>query len=206
MPGTRWIVEGLALLLAGCGDMQMQDFVDGSPRMAPEEYFLGRTKAWGMFTDRFGRIRRQFQVDIVGEFDGETLILTEDFIYDDGERSRRIWRIRPKGDGRYEGRADDVIGVAEGQSLGNALHWRYDLNLPIGDRTWQVHFDDWMLRQDDVVAINRATVSKFGVTLGEVVIFFQRLDVSSNSVTSEPKPAGVKGEEASSPGARLRAA
>ena len=35
-------------------------------------------------------------------------------------------------------------------------------------------FDDWMWRQDDNVIINRASVSKFGITVGEVLIFFQR--------------------------------
>jgi len=78
------------------------------------------------------------------------------------------------GDGRYEGRADDVIGTAQGQAIGNALHWEYDLGLDIGERNWQVHFDDWMFLQDDDVLINRATVSKFGITVGEVTLFFKK--------------------------------
>ena len=67
-----------------------------------------------------------------------------------------------------------MVGVAEGQLSGNALHWEYDMMLPIGDSTWQVHFDDWMFLQDGGVLINRATVSKFGFTLGQVTLFFHK--------------------------------
>lgn len=154
--------------------MKLDDFAAGTPSLALEDYFQGRTEAWGLFEDRFGRVRRQFKVDVDGSFDGRELTLVEDFVYADGEEDRRIWRITSLGDGRYEGRADDVVGAATGEALGNALHWEYDMQLPIGDSTWQVHFDDWMLLQNDGVLINRATVSKFGITLGEVTLFFRK--------------------------------
>jgi hypothetical protein len=154
--------------------MKLDDFAAGTPSLALEDYFRGRTEAWGVFEDRFGRVRRQFKVDIDGSFDGRELTLVEDFVYTDGEQDRRIWRITPQGDGRYEGRADDVVGVAVGEVRGNALHWEYDMLLPIGDSTWQVHFDDWMLLQKDDVLINRAIVSKFGITLGQVTLFFHK--------------------------------
>lgn len=163
-----------ALLLVGCSGMKLDDFAAGSPSLVLEDYFLGRTEAWGVFEDRFGRVRRQLKVEIDGSFDGRVLTLVEDFAYADGRQDRRIWRIAPLGDGRYEGRADDVVGAAMGEGRGNAVHWRYDLRLPIGDRTWQVHFDDWMLLQSDDVLINRATVTKFGITLGQVTLFFRK--------------------------------
>jgi len=163
-----------ALLLVGCSGMKLDDFAAGTPSLVLEDYFRGRTEAWGVFEDRFGRVRRQFKVDIDGSFDGRELTLVENFVYTDGEQDRRIWRITPLGDGRYEGRADDVVGAATGEVCGNALRWQYDMLLPVGDSTWQVHFDDWMLLQNDGVLINRATVSKFGITLGQVTLFFRR--------------------------------
>lgn len=171
IPSSCVVLVGL---LVGCSGMNLDDFARGTPSLTLEEYFQGNIQAWGMFEDRFGRVRRQFKVDIDGSFDGQELTLVEDFVYADGEEDQRIWHITPLGDGRYEGRADDVIDVAIGESRGNALHWEYDMNLPIGDSTWQVHFDDWMFLQSDNVLINRATVSKFGVTLGEVTLFFHK--------------------------------
>jgi hypothetical protein len=164
----------IVTILVGCSSMKLDDFADGSPPLVLESYFLGRTEAWGLFEDRFGRVRRQFKVEIDGTFDGRELTLVEDFVYADGAQDQRIWRITALGDGRYQGRADDVVGVADGQARGNALHWRYDMLLPIGDGTWQVHFDDWMFLQDDGVLINRATVTKFGLALGQVTLFFRK--------------------------------
>ena len=155
--------------------MDLQHFADRTPPLVLEEYFDGKVEAWGIFVDRFGNLRREFKVDIEGSFDGETLVLVEDFDFTDGETDTRTWRITPKSDGLYEGRANDVIGAASGAVQGNALHWQYDVDMVIGGRSWQVHFDDWMFRQDERTVINRATVSKFGLTLGEVVIFFRKL-------------------------------
>ena len=154
--------------------MKIDDFTDTGPEFVPEEYFLGQTKAWGFFQDRFGTVRREFVVDIHGYMDGDVLVLDEDFVYADGEIDKRIWRIRYLGDGRYEGEADDIIGTAQGERRGKAMRWGYDFDLAVGDRTWRVTFDDWMLLQDENVMINRTTVTKWGFTLGEVYIFFQR--------------------------------
>lgn len=155
--------------------MKIDDFADTGPEFVPEEYFLGHTKAWGFFQDRFGTVRREFVVDIEGTMDGDVLVLDEDFVYADGEIDNRVWRIRHLGDGRYEGEADDIIGTATGERRGKAMRWGYDFDLAVGDRTWRVTFDDWMfLQQDPTVMINRTTVSKWGFTLGEVYIFFQK--------------------------------
>ncbi len=162
------------MFITGCSAMKIDDFADTGPEFVPEEYFVGHTKAWGFFQDRFGTVRREFVVDIQGYMDGDVLVLDEDFVYADGEIDNRVWRIRDLGDGRYEGEADDIIGKAIGERRGKALRWGYDFDLEVGERTWRVTFDDWMLLQDENVMINRTTVSKWGFTLGEVYIFFQR--------------------------------
>jgi Protein of unknown function (DUF3833) len=168
------LVVAFVLALAGCSGMKLEDFADGTPRLLLEDYFNGHTTAWGLFQDRFGRVRRTFRAEITGRYADGLLTLTENFVYNDGERQQRVWQITPLGDGRYEGRAGDVVGIAQGAASGNAVHWEYDLELPVGERVWQVHFDDWMLLQDDKVMINRATVSKLGFTIGEVTVFFEK--------------------------------
>ena len=66
------------------------------------------------------------------------------------------------------------MGTAAGQTSGNALNWRYTMALPVDGRTWHVDFDDWMYLVDERVMLNRATMSKFGVRLGEVTLSFTR--------------------------------
>jgi hypothetical protein len=170
----NFVLTVTLVLLTGCAGMKIDDFTDTGPEFLPDEYFIGQTKAWGFFQDRFGTVRREFVVDINGYMEGEILVLDEHFVYADGELDQRTWRIRKLDDGRYQGEADDIIGTAQGEQRGKAMRWRYDFDLAVGERTWRVHFDDWMFLQDENVMINRTTVSKWGLTIGEVYIFFMK--------------------------------
>jgi len=172
-----FVLFGLAALMTGCASPSLKDYADKQPKMDLVDYFEGRTEAWGQFQDLRGKVRRRFKVTIDGTWDGSVLTLVEDFVYDDGETERRVWTIEPTGDGTWEGRAEGVVGMAEGEASGNAFNWRYRFDLKTGEgETTRVSFDDWLWRQDENVVINKAYVSKFGITIGEVIIFFDKAD------------------------------
>jgi hypothetical protein len=154
--------------------MNIEDFAANKPVLSLEDYFQGDTYAWGIFEDRFGNLKRSFQVTIKGQVNKGVLTLEEDFIYNDGETDRRVWTIAPLGEGHYQGEADDIVGVASGKLAGNALNWQYTMDLPVGDSTWRVKFNDWMFLQPDDVLINKAIVSKWGIRLGVVTLFFSK--------------------------------
>jgi len=164
----------LFLLLTGCTSMSVEQYQNATPRFILEDYFIGQTKAWGIFQNRSGQVERQFTVDILGKMVDGNLVLEEDFVYADGTLDRRVWTIRKIDEHTYQGTAADVIGYATGKVYGNALNWAYTLDLPYKDGTIKVQFDDWMFLQEDGVLINRAKMSKFGVFLGEVTLVFQR--------------------------------
>jgi Protein of unknown function (DUF3833) len=105
---------------------------------------------------------------------GDEGVLDEAFSYSDGTKQRRVWRLTRTADGHYTGRADDVIGLATGQASGNAFHWNYTLALPVDGRVIEVQFDDWMFLMDERVMLNKATMRKFGVRLGEVTLSFMK--------------------------------
>ncbi len=63
-----------------------------------------------MVQDRSGKQLRRFHVEIDGDVVGDTLTLHERFVYDDGEKQQRVWRIRRTGDNRYQGTAGDIEG------------------------------------------------------------------------------------------------
>ncbi len=172
------------VLISGCGTMKPEDFAEHQPKLDLYAYFSGETRAWGLFEDRSGRVRRQFQVDIEGRIEDGELVLEEDFLYDDGERDRRVWRIRRDGPQAYVGRAADVVGEARGQAAGNALNWRYVMDLKVGEGSWRVRFDDWMFLQPGGVLINRAKVKKFGLQVGSVTLFFMKPTPVSESGAS----------------------
>ena len=90
---------------------------------------MGDVKAWGIFQNRFGKVKRQFTAEMNGTFDGKILILDEDFSWNDGEKQKRKWTIKKVKDNEYEGTAADVIGVAKGISHGSAFKFEYNLTL-----------------------------------------------------------------------------
>jgi hypothetical protein len=185
MVRTILLCFAVLVTVTGCsGTMKPEDFAGREPRLVLEDYFEGKTKAWGMFHDRFGNLRREFVVDITGTWDGEILTLDEEFDYSDGEQDRRVWTIKKIDDNTYVGTAGDIIGEASGKTFGNALNWTYSMNLKVGDGTWKVKFDDWMFLQPEGVLLNRASVSKFGFELGVVTLSFARADEESETAAN----------------------
>jgi hypothetical protein len=173
------VILGVALL-AGCA-ASVRDYADREPQLDLKTYFDGPLVAWGIVQDRSGEMTRSFRVDMVGRWDGDTGVLEEDFAWSDGTVERRVWTFRKLDDHNYVGTAGDVVGEARGEAFGNALHWRYTLALPWRDGTINVFLDDWMwLIQDDVL-VNRSEIRKFGLRVGEVTIFFQKVEAGDAS-------------------------
>ena len=161
-----------ALALTGCAGPQIGDYAAEKPVLDLRTYFNGTLDAYGVFTDRSGKVVRRFTVVMRCTWNGDEGVLDEDFIYSDGEKQKRIWRLKHLGNGRYSGTADDVKGEALGQTQGNAFRWNYTLLLPVDGSTYEVQFDDWMYLMDERVMLNKAEMSKFGVRLGEVTLSF----------------------------------
>ncbi len=143
------------------------------PTLEPERYFALRLDAYGVFVDRFGTVRRQFEVAVTGQRTDTGFILDESFLYDDGETEERRWNVTALGSGRYEGRCADVVGVARGVCTANMLSWRYAFRLAMYGRKVTVRFDDVMVLHAGDILVNRATVSKAGLRLGEVLLSFR---------------------------------
>ena len=166
----------------------MKQFENNKPKLDLFSFFEGETIAYGIFEDRFGNLKRQFRVNIKGSVDKEQLTLDEEFLYDDGEQAKRIWKIKKIIDDKknivYSGQADDVEGNASGSISGNALNWSYDIFLNIKGSNVKVHFNDWIYQQSDEIAINRAYVSKFGVNIGSVTLVFLRGKTATSIVLS----------------------
>jgi len=152
--------------------MKPEDYKNTEPIIKIEEYFQGNVKAWGMLQSRSGKVKRQFVAEMKGNFDGQNLILDEKFIWNNGEKQERRWNIKKVEGNRYEGTASDVIGIAKGVSYGSVFKFEYKLLIPYKNRKIKVRFDDWIFKQDEKNAINKATLTKFGFKVGELTVFF----------------------------------
>lgn len=167
------LLAGTAVL-TGCASPQVTDYAQERPLLELDRYFTGRVLAHGVFQKRNGAVARRFTVVMDCHWEGNQGVLDEAFTYSDGSTERRIWRLTKHADGRYTGRADDVVGEAQGQTSGNAFRWNYTLRLPVDGKEYEVQFDDWMFLVDDRVLLNRATMSKWGVQLGDLTLSFTK--------------------------------
>lgn len=163
------------ILLAGCvGKPDLDDPKLSDREFDLERFFEGEVVATGQFQDVFGNVRRRFDVTIDGTWDGETLRLVEDFVYEDGTTEQRIWTLRKTGEQTWAGSAPGVIGTAQGEERGDTFNWTYTIDLPVPDGTLRVSFDDWMWQLNDRQVLNRAYMKRFGLDIGDVVILFEK--------------------------------
>jgi len=181
----RRIALASLLFAAACtGKPSFDDPALTDRALTLEEFFDGRLVAHGQFQDILGTVRRSFVVQIAGEWDGQTLRLVEDFVYEDGSTEQRVWTLVKTGpiqaDQTWQGTAPGVIGVATGEENGNRFNWRYEIDLPVPAAdgtadTLRVTFDDWMWQLTDDRLFNRAYMKRFGFDIGDVSISFEKL-------------------------------
>lgn len=166
------------LCLASCSTPQVSQYASEKPTLDLSEYFSGTIDAYGIFTDRSGEVKKRFTVLIKANWvvqNGKKVgTLDESFEYSDGTKQKRIWTLTEESPGKFLGRADDVVGEAQGDLAGNALNWTYTLALPVDGTIYNVQFNDWMYLMTPKVMLNKAKMSKFGIELGEVTLSFHK--------------------------------
>ena len=152
----------------------IDDYENTKPTFNLAEYFNGEVTAWGIVQDYSNKLTRRFCVDIIGTWEGNQGQLHETFYYNDGEQQIRIWNLEVDSNGSVTGGAADVVGEANGGSKGTAFNWQYTLQVPIDGTEYDLFVDDWMFMMDDNRMMNRSYMKKFGVTMAEISIFFDK--------------------------------
>ncbi|MFO1088576.1 MAG: DUF3833 family protein [Hyphomicrobiales bacterium] len=144
-------------------------------RLDLAQFFAGETLAAGYFEDRLGRVRRSFVVKIEGRQVPGGFVLEEEFHYSDGAIEHRTWRMWVSDDGAsFTGSTTDVEGEAKGVVEGLSARLTYTMSVPVGNRRISMRFADAMHLMPDGTLLAHAVVSKFGVTLGHVIISFRK--------------------------------
>ena len=164
----------LVLCLSGCSTVDVTDYSKLQPTMVLDEFFSGNLSAHGVVKDRSGRVIRMFNASIDASWDEGSGTLDEDFIFNDGEKQRRIWQLEPQDDGSYVSTAGDVEGQGKLTVAGNSVFLDYILKIPYGDDTIDVRVDDRMYLVSPEVLINESEMSKFGVRVGSILLVILR--------------------------------
>lgn len=163
------------ILINACSSVDISDYENTRPQLDLKTFFQGKLKVYGMVQDFSGKMTRRFSADIDASWDGDKGVLDEVFLFDDGERQTRIWTLNALGDGRYSGTAGDVIGEAYGIARGAAFRWQYTLEIPYDGDTLEVDLDDWLYLISEDRLINRTSIKKFGLEVGQITLIIERL-------------------------------
>ncbi|MDO6720442.1 DUF3833 domain-containing protein [Psychrosphaera sp. 1_MG-2023] len=171
------MIAGSIALIGGCST-DIGEYKTTAGNFQLETYFNGPVVAWGMIQDYTNKVNRRFCVELEGQWqqvnnqsNGQ---LNEWFYFDDGEVSQRIWNLTKTQNNQYSGTANDVVGVASGQTSGFAFQWQYNLSLDIDGSSYEFFLDDWMYQLDEYRVFNRTSMRKFGVEVAEITLFFDK--------------------------------
>lgn len=138
-----------------------------------EDYFVGRTTAVGSFSAING-VERSFKVNLTGKWNGRTLTLREDFVYNDGERDTKTWRFTKTGKNTYSGTREDVVGETRVWIEGDTATFSYDVYLDPKNKANLVRFHDTMKLNPDGTVLNTARVTKFFFPVAHTTVKFRR--------------------------------
>lgn len=169
------LLSTATLMLSGCGGFTTEDYAEVKPKLDIRQYLNGPLTAKGILYDYSGKADLMFHVKMTGTWKGNDGTLQEHFTYSDGRTEERSWKIHFTDDQHFIATAGDLIGEAKGSQHGNTVNMRYRLNATraSGD-TITLSMDDWMYLIDANTLINRTKMRKFGLTVGELVITFEK--------------------------------
>ena len=170
------ILGAFTMLLSACSNHMptFESFAGKEPKLDMKSYFNGPMEAWGFIQGRNGEVNRRFSVNIEGSWDGNVGTLKEHFIFDDGQKQDRTWTLTLNDDGTFTGSAHDVVGMAEGRVDGNALNMKYVLRIPVDGKEYDIKINDWLILLDEKRMINISELTKFGLSVGRLTIYFEK--------------------------------
>lgn len=133
-----------------------------------ERAFVGRKIGAGLFRVDITGDERRFTARLNGRLEGDRLTVVEDFFYDDGEENRLTWVFDRAGPGRWTGRREDTVGVAEVVELGDEIRLSYTVDFAANGDVTRLGFEDVIYFAPDGRVINDAVVTRLGIPVGRV--------------------------------------
>ena len=162
--------------LTSCSSVTVQHYAGNEPQFVAEEFFNGKLSAHGIVKDRSGQVIRYFSATIDAWWTDGVGTLDEEFVFDDGERQTRVWKLQPNGDGSYIATAGDVVGEGTMQVAGNSLFLDYVLRIPYGGDTIDLRIDDRMYLVSERVLLNESIMTKWGFEVGQIMLVIEKHD------------------------------
>ena len=172
---TRLLLTFIATFsLIACSQVQVSDYQSMTPTFNVEQFFDGQLTAHGVVKNRGGKVIRTFEATIAASWKDGVGVLDEDFVFDDGEKQKRIWTLTRQSDGTYLATAGDVSGTGVLKQSGNSVFLDYVLQVPYRGDVLEVRVDDRMYLLTPDLLINESKLKKFGFRVGELLLVIAR--------------------------------
>lgn len=182
----KFSLLAIAALLSGCSQ-SVSEYSNETPQLKLDQFFQGESRAWGVLHDWQGKQSVRFTAELCGNWQGNNGNLYELFYFSDGRIEQRHWQLQQNADGSVSGSAGDVVGQATGQLAGNSLYWEYTLRIPYDGDTLDVKVKDWLYLIDNENLLNRTTLHKFGITVGELTLSIQQQNKNADCAALQEK-------------------
>lgn len=145
------------------------DYAAKGPVFDLKQHLSGPIRSEGVIFGPAGRMTNSFVASMLGEWNGDSGTLTEDFTYSNGSRLRRKWYLTLGAGNSFTATADDIVGVAKGVVSGSTVMLRYKIILPPSAGGHSLQVTDWMFLTQDGAIINKSEMTKFGIKVAELV-------------------------------------
>ena len=144
-------------------------YADTSPEFDIRKHLNGPMVADGVIFGPREQVVSRFTADFLGEWDGDTGSLAENFTYASGGTQSRKWHLKMGENGHFTATADDIIGEGQGIHVGSTIRLTYRIKLSDAGGGHELDVVDWMYLMENGSIINKSEMRKFGVKVAELV-------------------------------------
>jgi hypothetical protein len=161
-------------LLGGCA-IRPEDPVGATRPITLESAFLGKTIGRGRFSVPITGVDRSLTAKLSGYRTPDGFQVAEDFVFDDGEKDRLIWRFKRTGPTTWTGKREDTVGEAQVVEANGAVRLDYTADVKSRGDVNRLEFSDLLFGTQEGGIINTAVVRKAGIPIGTIKIVFERV-------------------------------
>lgn len=145
------------------------DYAGTGPALSLKTHLSGEILSEGLIFGPNGKMTNSFVARMIGEWDGDTGTLSEEFTYSNGTQQSRKWFLTLGEGNTFTATADDIVGEARGVMSGSTIKMEYKIVLPqeAGGHTLTV--TDWLYLTESGVIMNKSEMRKFGIKVAELI-------------------------------------
>lgn len=145
------------------------DYAKTAPTFSLKTHLNGNILSEGVIFGPTGSVANSFVAKMVGEWDGETGTLTEEFTYSNGKTHSRKWFLKLGAGNTFTATADDIVGEARGVVSGSTIKLEYKIILPEDAGGHTLTAVDWLYLTESGTIMNKSEMRKFGIKVAELV-------------------------------------